>query len=195
METIFVNIEDVLDLNKGSFKGTCISQSDLKSGTKDGKDWLMKKFTLEDTTGTIQITAWSEEIKLFKVGLFYEIETPWFKQYEGKWSCNIGEFCKVTAVNPPVDATPAATEEIKPEPQSPRSVNGDKLPPMLENAKMKVTAETLTLLQIEAEVRATMELFQPRLSTEGAKIGMFTKEIYRLMNSATFTKAKVEKEE
>jgi len=197
-ETNFVNIEDVLDLHKGNFKGTCISQSELKAGTGASGDWTRKFFTLEDRTGKIEITAWGEEINFFKVGLFYEIENPWWKEYEGKWSCNLGKYCKVKAVNPPVDVKPAvetAEEEIQPEPKGPRSVNGDKLPPMIENAKMKVTAETLTLLQIEAEVIATMELFQPRLSLEGSKIGMFVKEIYRRMNNVEFKKASVEKED
>lgn len=196
--TDFVSIANAKELHKGNFKGACIKQSDLKAGSKSGSDWTRKTFTLQDASGEIEITAWNEEINFLEVGQFYEVENPWFKEYEGKWNCNIGQYCKINKVdNPPVQSTiqesTAKPEEPQPEQPTPESINGGKLPEINANLAEFIEGETITLLQIEKVVRDTITMFYPKLvNIDGGKIGMYTKEIYRESKKIKFEKAKSE---
>lgn len=186
MTTEFISIKEAVENHKGSFKGSCIKTSELKAGTGKNGDWTMKKFTLQDTSGEVEIACFNEEINFFKVGQFYEVESPWFKEYldrenNKKYSCNIGQYCKVNLVaNPPTQTTmPTETSSKETEPKSPGSVNGEELTKLTVSKTLFVHEETIKLLQIEKEVRHTIEIYNPRLTIDGGKIGMFTKEIYR----------------
>jgi len=109
----FLKIKDASEALKGSFKGVITKVGDLKSGTKNGKDWTKKVFTIGDDTGEADLVAWDDEIKNFKVGYTYEIVNPWWKTYEGKVSVQVGKYgtAKVIGSDNTVPDTPPQPKE------------------------------------------------------------------------------------
>ncbi len=179
--TDFTPIKEVIATRKGNIKGVVIRQSDLKSGTKNGNDWSRKTFTIQDASGDIEITAFNEEIQFLKVGQCYEIESPWWKEYNGNWSLNIGQYCKITKVdNPPTQTTTNKIQQLEP--------IEEKLPDSLI-LPSDVESETIVLLQIEEIVINTMKKFKPGVEPNSQKVGMFVKEIYRRITIPNFRKA------
>lgn len=192
--TEFVSIANAKELHKGNFKGSCIKQSDLKAGSGPKGDWTMKKFTLQDPTGEVEIACFNEEINFFKVGQFYEVENAWWKEFTDRnnakqFSCNVGQYCKIKPINPPTTPTVKeateianeASEEIPPEPKRPGSVNGEEIPRMQNIETLEfVDTQTLLLLQIREAVKVRMLKYSPRISeVNGAELGGYTLEIYR----------------
>lgn len=181
--TEFVSIANVKETHKGNFKGSCISQTELKAGSGTKGDWTMKKFTIQDASGEIEIAAFNEEINFFKVGNFYEVENAWWKEFTDRnnnkqFSCNVGQYCKITAVNPPIGHKELENEKIEPEPKGPASVNGENLPKLATDFMEFVNSQTIMLLQIEEEVIKTMNTYTPRLTLNPGKVSMFVKLIY-----------------
>ena len=189
MTTEFISIKEAVENHKGSFKGSCIKASDLKAGSGAKGDWTMKKFTLQDPSGEVEIGCFNEEINYFKVGGFYEIDNPWFKEYQDrenntKFSCNLGQYCKVKLVdNPPTQTTipKDSSEEIEPEPKGRGSVNGEEIPGIKNPETLEfVDSQTLILLQFREAVKVRMLKYSPRISeVNGAELGGYTLEIYR----------------
>ena len=113
-QTEFVSIKEATAALKGSIKAIVINESDLKSGTTNGKDWTKRSFTIEDSSGRIEMTIWNEDVKKFKVGYTYEIVNPWWKQYEGKPQLDLGKYAQVTIVaseKAPAEHSPIPPEE------------------------------------------------------------------------------------
>ena len=110
----FVSLADARQAMKGSFVATVIAVGDLKSGTKDNKDWSYKKLTLEDTSAKITLTVWNGDIAKFEYGKTYEFHTPWFTNYEGEAVLSLGKYCQVKLAE--IQSKPSSTEP-EPEPQ------------------------------------------------------------------------------
>jgi hypothetical protein len=166
---------------KGSFIGTVIKQSDLKSGTKDGEDWTMKKFTIEDATDSIELTAWGDEINRIKVGYKYEFTNLWWKTYKDSPTLAFGKFATIKNVGsaqiPTKDVAQEVIDKVETIEKKPL---GDLMPMALEYVQL----ETIYLLQVETEVKKIMKEYGSDM--DGGKIGMFTKEIYRKMSNVNF---------
>ena len=92
MTETFIKIAEAKEVLKGSFIGTIIKAGDLKSGTKDGRDWTKKVFTVQDDSEEAELVAWGDEIKTFSVGHKYEFVNPWWKTYESKVSVTVGKY-------------------------------------------------------------------------------------------------------
>ena len=110
----------------------------MKSGTKDGRDWTKKVFTVQDDSADAELVTWGDEIKLFSVGHKYEFVNPWWKTYEGKVSVSVGKYgtSKIIGKGQTEETKPSETkqEQISP-PNSPKA-NGTKCPhgkPTLED--------------------------------------------------------------
>ena len=116
-QTEFISIQEATAALKGSIKAIVTNESDLKSGTTNGKDWTKRSFTLEDPSGSIEMTTWNEDIKKFKVGYTYEIINPWWKEYEGKPQLDLGKYAQVSVVgseNAPAEQSQPSSEEHVP---------------------------------------------------------------------------------
>ena len=111
MSTDFITITEAKAALKGSIKAIVINESDLKAGTTNGKDWTKRSFTIEDSSGRIEMTTWNEDVKKFKVGYTYEIVNPWWKEYEGKPQLDLGKYAQVTMVR----SDKAPTEATQPQ--------------------------------------------------------------------------------
>ncbi len=125
-QTEFIPIKDATATLKGSIKAIVTKESDLKAGTTNGKDWTKRSFTLEDSSGSIEITTWNDDTKKFKVGYSYEIINPWWKEYEGKPQLDLGKYAQVTVVgseNTPTEAT-QPQEYTSPTPSPTSSIKG-----------------------------------------------------------------------
>ena len=119
----FVTIKEAIETHKGNIRGVIIKQGELKAGTGKNGDWTMKVFTLEDSSGQVDITCWNTEIGRLKVGEFFEIDSPWWKERTdkpGTWNLGLGDYCKVNKVdNPPVQTTTSPNPETTtPEPST-----------------------------------------------------------------------------
>ena len=115
-QTEFIPIKDATAALKGSIKAIVIKESDLKAGTTNNKDWTKRTFTLEDPSGSIEITTWNEDIKKFKVGYTYEIINPWWKEYEGKPQLDLGKYAQVSVVGSENTPTETTQEYVSPTP-------------------------------------------------------------------------------
>lgn len=192
----FKQVKDAEAGEKLSFIGTVIKQDDLKSGTKNGQDYTYKKFTIQDVTGDIELVAWNDDVKQFKIGNKYEFIDTWCKDYQGKLSLGI-TYAKVKLIGTSTtQATMPESTTTTPEPTpedakpSKEEINGNKLPASIEAFNEFVEIETVMLLQIEKTVTSTMKHYLPKLTdVNGQKVGMFVKEIYRLAKQTNFKKA------
>ena len=172
----FISLADARQAMKGNFIATVVGVGDLKSGTKDNKDWTYKKLTLEDTSGKITLTVWGGEIKLFEYGKTYEFHTPWFTNYEGEAVLALGKYCQVKLVENPVVPDTTPTQEPTPEPAvgRPPKAGTKSIPEMDATHAQTVRANTLLMIQIEKEVKAVLKDMsgeEPR----GDKVGMYTR--------------------
>ena len=179
MSTDFITIKEAKAAKKDSFIGVVVNQGDLKSGTKNDKDWTKKTFTIQDTTADVILTAWGdEEISRFKVGNKYEFVGCWWKEYEGKVTLAIGNYAVIKLIgtddigNNPKQTTMPENTETRGE------INGEELPEY--SNEQWVRKQALELLQIEEVVIQVMLIHKPKLSEiNHQKLGMFVKEIYK----------------
>lgn len=182
----FVTIKESIETHKGNIRGVIIKESDLKAGTGKTGDWTMKVFTLEDTSGQVDITCWNTEIGRLKVGEYYEVESPWWKERNdkpGEWNLALGDYCKVNLVdNPSVQTTTQPTEKQE-------DVKVLEMPKTLDAFASFIKDEAISLLQIEQGVKDIMKHYDPHPLVD-QKVGMFVKEIYRESKKTNFTKAK-----
>ncbi len=180
-------IQQCITAKKGTFIGVIQHVSELKAGTGKNGDWTMKKFTIKDPSGEIELVAWNDEIARAQtfVGKKCEFKSFWFKEYEGNTSLAFGNYGAVSIVEEVIEGVkittkPETKEELKP-------IHIEKLSPISDIFKDMITQETITLLQIEQEVKQVMKTFEPHLVD--AKVGMFVKEIYRESKKSNLTKA------
>ncbi len=191
MSTDFVSLKDAIADNKGNFVATVISVGDLKSGTKNGRDWSMKKITVEDATATLEIGCFGDEVKLFKLGCKYEIFPWWKERHEGNPNVGIGKYGQVKLVG---------TDEIINEsdidlshtslPQSmvteeTRGEIGEETPKPDLDFKAFIINENKELAQIAEVVREEMKKENPTTEPNGQIIGLRVKEIYQEWKKAT----------
>jgi len=196
--TEFSSIKECLENHKGNFIGTVIHKGDLKSGTgKDGKDWQRRDYILEDTTGQVNLTAWEDNINIVEYGKTYEIEFPWWKQYKEDWYIEVGNYMKAklaTIGNPNTQKTidnitiPSLKSDMEP------SVSPNDMPKLPDAGNMgwmeDLEEEVIMMLQIEQVVRRVMRKYQPTpLTLNDQKVGMITKELFRLATKVQFKKA------
>jgi len=123
----FLKIAEAKQALKGSFIGTIIKAGDLKSGTKDGRDWTKKVYIIQDDSADAELVTWGDEIKLFSVGHKYEFVNPWWKTYEGKVSVSVGKYgtAKVVGSANTEETTPTETTQEK---ITPPKTEGTKCP-------------------------------------------------------------------
>jgi len=202
-ETEFLKIVDAKNALKGSFKGAVIHAGDLKSGTKNGKDWIKKIFTIQDDSATVDLVAWDSEVTNFKVGYVYEIVNPWWKVYEGNASVQVGKYgtAKVigsanagdTMVNEK-DTQSVPSEHISTEssltklPDTPPVPKEQTVTPpttatkeeleLLDAGTIKVIErESILLYKIRTNVEQTIKKFEN--DPHGGMVGQFTELIYK----------------
>lgn len=168
--TDFVTISEGISAKAGNIKGVIIQAGDLKSGTKDGNDWTRKDFVIEDKTGSLKITAWNDDIKLFHLGNIYEITKPQWTVYQDKPSISPSKSGGVSCVGVQNTATTKSNSStldiVTPE---------EKLPPLDANTLGLVHCNNLLLLQIREEVIKVLKTYNPKDASNGAVIGFMVK--------------------
>jgi len=132
MSTEIITIKEAKANLKGAIKATVVKVGDLNAGSKNGKDWTNRKFTLDDGSEIIDITCWNDDTKKFQLGVTYQIVNAWWKEYQGKPQLDLGRYAQVTIVGsdkvpeqtkietPGVKQipTPTSAEPKTPEPES-----------------------------------------------------------------------------
>lgn len=166
----------------GAFIGTVIAQSDLASGTRDGKDWTKKNYTIEDSGDRVTLTAWGENIGKVKVGCKYEFIGFWWKTYQEKIFLDFGNYGEVNLIG---------TDEVKQEPTKEEIMpDGKALKiPRFDDAGVitNIQDEATKLFMINQIVWKTIKDYQ--IDPNGGMIGQFTEIIYNKFFKANFQKA------
>lgn len=173
----FLTIAEAKAAMKGSFVGVVITAGDLKSGTKDGKDWSKKVYQIQDATATVPLTTWNDDIAKFKIGGKYEIVNPWWKEYQGNVQLELGKYCEVKLVGTDEIPKPGQFHNETPEQGTAHPIEGEpepKLPELSANSKQVVSMNTALLAQIEQEVKATLKDLGIT-DMNGQKIGLYVK--------------------
>jgi len=157
----FVNIAAAKEALKGSFKGIIVKAGDLKSGTKDGKDWTKKNFIIQDETGQADLVTWGDEVSQFKVGYTYEIVNPWWKTYENKITVQVGNYgtAKVIGSEKSIPDTPPPPKEqtvISP-PKTQVKPDESKIEKLSDNELETVVNATQKILAISLAVGKELE--------------------------------------
>jgi len=170
-ETNFKTISEAKNELKGSFIGTIIKIGELKSGTKNGKDWTKKIFTVEDATASVELVCWgTTEIEKFKQGYKYEFVNPWWKVYEENVSVQLGKYGEAKVIGS------SNTEDTKPQPPQ-QSKETKREPTTVDELGMtKIKNETLLLQKIHNTVQST--LGEGATEADRSSIDLFTKLIY-----------------
>lgn len=173
--TGFISLVECIKDMKGSFVGTVITQSDLNSGTaQDGKDWTNKKFTIEDTTSKISLTAWGDDIKKLELHRTYEFVSFYFKTYKEQVQLSFGNYGSATEISTPKQEKLPDADPMKTIPDD----TSKPLPQFNPNSLNIVCENTVLLLQIEKYVKETFQEFRPMDVNNGQKVGLYIKIIY-----------------
>ena len=183
----FQNIATVKEEHLKNLKGIVIKETDLKAGTYEGKDWVMKIFTFEDKSGQIELACFNDEIKKFLKGHTYEIENFYWKDKDGRKSASLGQYAKVHEVARTADPAQAKLEtpdENSPDWTPPEHTKLPKPSPTLVDF---VQQANLTLLQIEGII--TLQHAELGIPFNGQHIGLHTKEIYEGVKKTNLIKA------
>jgi len=177
LSTDFITIKECVAAKKGSFIGVIIKQSDLKSGTTNEKDWTKKTYTITDATGEIELTAWNEEIEMFKVGNKYEFTGLWWKEYEGKITLSVGKYANLKVIGTDEINN---TNQTKVDEPTRGEAKGEPLPKIQDEKFEKfIVKENEKLAQISALVTEKLQKQSPLGQPNGQVVGLRTKEIYR----------------
>ncbi len=189
MTTDFITIKEAKEAYKGSFIGTVIKVSEPKSGNKNGRNWTMKIFTIQDETDSIDITCFGDEVNLFKMGNKYEI-IPWWKpRYEGNPNLGIGKYGSVNLIGGEIDLSNAPMTETGTPKETRGQLNTPSLPEIFTNFRTFIVDENIILAQISEVVRNEMESQRPTQQVNGQELGLRVKEIYRESKKSKFEKA------
>lgn len=192
--TEFISLSDARQAMKGNFVGTVMAISDLKAGSKDGKDWTNKRITIEDTTARITLTAWNDEIKLFEHGKTYEFESCWFQLYKEDVNLSISKFGKVRLAQMPAEPKQTTMPPPAPNPSQvldhtmmERKEETNKLPQPSEALIHFVNQEDVLILQINEIVRNNAK--DMGIPNNDPFVGLRVKEIYRESKKLNLKKA------
>lgn len=211
MSVEFQTLKECIEAKKGAFIGVIIKQGDLTSGTSNPgtsseKDYTYKRFTIQDATGDIELTAWNGDIEKFKVGNKYEFTGFWFKEYKNVIGLAVGKGGKNKLIGTTITDIPQEQTTL-PEPNNNINENNIKdvknidfkkladaaqapqLPEIGPNLAVFSEEQCIQLLQIEKIVKETQSKFAPTEIQSGQKVGMHTKEIYRESKKFKFEKA------
>ena len=172
-----ISIKEAKEAKKGAICGTVVKMGDLKSGTNNNGDWTMKVITLDDGSDMVDIAAFGDEIKLFKLGAKYELVSPWWKEKEGKLSPVFGKYCQIKMVSEPPSPSEAPAEEKKTELKI--TLDEDQIKKIQDESMLIYQIRTITERQIK-----TVEA-----DPNPAMIGQFAEIIYNKHFKANFTKA------
>lgn len=175
------SISDCIEAKKGSFIGVVISAGDLKSGTKDDKDWSRKSFIIEDNTARITAVMWNNDVNALKLGQKYEFTNWWFKEHEGQIQITKGNYGKLKEVEGSFgdSNTPQTSQASEIDP--PRTQDLPSLPELDENTQALIHDNTILLLQIESTIRKSMQEFITPTRINDSQVGRYSRLIFNML--------------
>lgn len=99
-------------------KGTLAHISELKTGTGQYGEWQMKKITLKDSSGELEIAVWNKDIPKFTMGDYEIINLQWKERSDqpGEWNPSIAKNTVVMGLD---GTKPEPTPEETPTPETP----------------------------------------------------------------------------
>ncbi len=171
-------IQDSRADKKGEFIAVCLKVGDLKSGTKNGRDWSMRNITVQDASETTELTLWTEDIDACKVGGKYKFKGFW-SEYNGRAQWSKGKYGDITLIEenatPPAPQAQTAQSPPPGPPNTAKEFYGDC---ELSGDKVKsITKLTAELNQAEVIIEETLKGGSTNCEIPPAKIGLYLKLI------------------
>lgn len=103
----YTTIQDAIKVKKGNIVAKITKLGEIKTGTtKNGQNFRRQTIHIEDNSATFEMTVWDEFP--FPVGSIVKIESPFWKEYQGKTQLSPGQYCKMS-LGTEADMIPAQT--------------------------------------------------------------------------------------
>lgn len=115
MSQNIVTLAEARIAKKGNVVVTVTKIGDLKAGTAGSGDYTRKDITVQDSSGSEQMTVWNGDIQKFQLNHKYEITSIYWKESNGKEYCNYGQYSKLQDLGIANDVSESFNE---PEPQA-----------------------------------------------------------------------------
>ncbi len=159
-----------------SFIATVIKQGELKSGTKGDKDWTNKRFTLQDSSGEIEITLWDYDVSLLKIGYKYEFLKPYWSDYQGNPQVTNNNYGKITVIGTATNQT--VIDETPEESSTPQAdVHNEPTDDLEKFTLVENTIISKIFKIVRAEIQKETDGSE---QVRGDVVWVRTKEIYNL---------------
>ena len=81
--------------SSGTIEGTITAVSEVRDVTTARGPSRVADATIQDATGTIQLTLWGDEIARYSVGQKIKITDGWVKDFRGKLQISAGRSGKI----------------------------------------------------------------------------------------------------
>ncbi|MBT3304014.1 DNA-binding protein [Candidatus Woesearchaeota archaeon] len=86
-------------------------KAEAREFEKFGKSGKVCNATVKDSTGTVTLTLWNEDVDKVNVGDKIHIENGWVGEWQGELQLSTGKFGKLEVVSGDTPATEAAPTE------------------------------------------------------------------------------------
>jgi len=114
----FTPLAEAIKSQAINVKGELSHISELKTGTGQYGEWQMKKITLKDSSGELEIAVWNKDIPKFTSGNYELINLQWKERSDkpGEWNASIAKNTVVigldgTTESPKAEPTPETPTE------------------------------------------------------------------------------------
>lgn len=156
----FITLAESKTATKGNIIVTVTKIGDLKAGSSSNGDWTRKDITVQDVSGSENMSVWNKDIEKFVLNHKYELTGIYWKQSNGKSYLNFGQFSQIKDLGTSPENGQAKIEEsddnyLK-ERQAEIKEKSD-IKPLDEKNKELVHNEAELLVSIRNQVETTVK--------------------------------------
>jgi len=177
---------------KGGIIVKVIGVGNVETGVGSNGEWKKQIATLQDSSATIDMVIWNDDIGKLDQGKYYKIESPFWSTYKNETQLSLGKYAKVHLAEVTDLITPEGTDRTETRllvttTESLTRNTQSKLPTIPDTLKDFVIHEDDFLLQIGQLIEDNHKLHG--ITINGQKIGLHVKEIYREAKKTNLIKA------
>ena len=191
----YILLEQARKALKGSIIVEVISLGEVTVGNGKKGAYSKQMATLKDNSGIQQLTLWNADIGQLDLHKFYEIENPYWTEYNGEPQLSFGNYYKLHPANKTdlltSDGTSDPKQSLEQAQESDNREPGIELPEISANLEEAVVNNTILLMQIDIIVRKTLTKYRANNVEElnNQKVGMFVKENFEDLKKSNLIKA------
>jgi len=189
----FVTLAESKIATKGSIVVTVIKIGELKAGSSSARDWTRKDITVQDSSGSENMSVWGDDIKRFALNHKYELTGIYWKENKGNQYLNFGQYSQIrdcgtsteegqntieTSTTP--EKAPSSDEFLKQKQEEIKKQQQEldkKLEGVFTEEQTKTIEKEIDIINA-IEFLVTKKLKTNTIDPNPAKIGMYMKFIY-----------------